>query len=59
MYYTYIMWKWKYSLRYMNSEGQWQEHDTYTTPEDAIKAKEALGNMSAQVVDLEDDTIVG
>lgn len=51
-------WVWKYSLRYMNSEGQWQEHDTFRTPEDALRAKESLG-YGAQVIDLETDTVIG
>jgi len=55
-------WTWKYSLRFMNNEGQWQEQDIFKNPEEALRAKEsyqANGMRQMQVLDLETDTIIG
>jgi len=54
--------KYRYSVRFVNGDGEWQEEDVYETAEEALKEKEQLlGNESKKqprVVDLEDDVEV-
>ncbi len=51
--------KYRYSVRFVNGEGEWQEEDVYETAEEALVKKEKLlgteGKKQPKVVDLEDD----
>ena len=45
--------KWKYSVRFMNEEGNWQETDAFEFISEAFKSKDTLNYQMSKVVDLE------
>ena len=55
--------KYRYSVRFINGEGEWQEDDVYETAQEALVHKEKIlgtesGKKQPKVVDLEDDVEV-
>jgi len=51
-YIIFIM-KWKYSLQFMNEEGNWQEVDVFESLQQAFESKNTLSVQMSKVVDLE------
>jgi hypothetical protein len=45
--------KWKYSLQFMNEEGNWQEVDAFESLQQAFESKNKLSVQMSKVVDLE------
>ena len=45
--------KWKYSVQFMNEEGNWQETDSFETLSKAFESKTTLNYQMSKVVDLE------
>ena len=45
--------KWKYSLQFMNEEGNWQEVDVFESLQQAFESKNTLSVRMSKVVDLE------
>jgi|LWDU01.1.fsa_nt_gi hypothetical protein len=45
--------KWKYSVQFMNSEGNWQETDSFENISKAFESKDSLTYQMSKVVDLE------
>ena len=54
--------RYRYSVRFINGDGEWQEEDVKETAEEALVLKEKLlateGKKQTRVVDLEDDVEV-
>jgi len=51
-------WKYKYSVRFQNEEGEWQEQDALEHATEALRIKEHLQSQGkiTKVIDLESDT---
>lgn len=45
--------RWKYSLQFMNEEGNWQEVDAFEQIQQAFESKSKLSVQMSKVVDLE------
>jgi hypothetical protein len=45
--------KWKYSVQWMNDEGNWQEEDSFEGIEKAFESKSNLNKQMSKIVDLE------
>ena len=45
--------KWKYSVQWMNGDGNWQEEDAFEKIEQAFESKLSLNNQVSKIVDLE------
>jgi len=54
--------KYRYSVRFLNGDGEWQEDDVYETAKEALVQKEKImgteGKKQPRVIDLEDDVEV-
>lgn len=50
--------KYKYSIRFLNNEGEWQEKDVAKTSEEAEAIADSLRNSqrTVQIVDLEKES---
>lgn len=48
-----IIMKWKYSVQFMNGEGNWQETDSFENLSKAFESKDTLTYQMSKVVDLE------
>jgi hypothetical protein len=45
--------KWKYSVQFMNDEGNWQEVDSFENISNAFESRGTLNYQMSKVVDLE------
>lgn len=45
--------KWKYSVQWMNDEGNWQEEDAFENLEKALESKITVNRQMTKIVDLE------
>lgn len=45
--------KWKYSVQWMNDDGNWQEEDSFEKLEQAFESKGSLHKQVSKIINLE------